>query len=317
MSAAAFHAPHTVAGVWPELRPGRFASTLRRSPEGASCALLGLADDLGVRLNGGRPGARGGPSAFRAALARYGVPWDGERRRALDVGVYDAGDVVPAEGDGEAALGETHARVESAVRSLRELGLLVVCVGGGHDLSLPAIAAVSASLGTPLGGVNLDAHLDVREKAGSGMPFRRLIERGGLEPRRFVELGLGRFVNDQSDLEWLRARGGTAVHVEAIVERGLDAHAALELAAAEGPAFVSIDLDALDQSVAPGVSAPNPFGLGPRDAARLAEAAGARREVHHFDLMELNPSHDVDGHTARVAALLFLQFIAGFCQRAP
>lgn len=312
---SAFRAPFTAPAEWPEIRPGRFASTLRTGPDGCRCALIGLADDLGVQLNGGRTGARAGPRAFRAALARYGVPWDGERRRALDVPVYDAGDIIPASGDGEPALLETHDRVERAVAALQERGLTTLCVGGGHDLSLPAIAAASASLGVALGGVNLDAHLDVREKVGSGMPFRRLIEQGHLAPRRFVELGLGRFVNDARDLDWLRARGASTVHVEAILERGLDAHAALDVAASEGPAFLSIDLDALDQSVAPGVSAPNPLGVPLRDAAKLAEAAGARREIRHFDLMEFNPSYDVDGHTARAAALLFLHFIAGFGQR--
>jgi formiminoglutamase len=309
--------PFTEAGVWPEMRPGRFASSLRKSPEGCRAALLGLADDLGVRLNGGRVGARGGPTAFRAALARYGVPWDGLRQRALDLPLYDAGDVTPAPGDDESALLETHDRVERAVAALREHGLIALCVGGGHDLSLPALRAVSASVGAPLGGVNLDAHLDVREKVGSGMAFRRLIEGRQLDARRFVEIGLGRFVNDQRDLEWLHARGGTAIHAEVVFEHGLDHTAALELASAEGPAFLSIDLDAFDQGVAPGVSAANPLGLSLRDAAPLCEAAGARREVQHFDLMEFNPNHDLDGRTARGAALLFLHFIAGLCQRAP
>jgi formimidoylglutamase len=313
---AAYRAPFTQAGVWPELRPGRFASTLSPSPDGCRAALLGLPDDLGVRLNGGRAGARGGPSAFRAGLARFGVPWDGLQARALDVALYDAGDVTPAPGDDEAALLETHARVERAVSALRERGLLTIGVGGGHDLSLPALRAVSTSLGRALGGVNLDAHLDVREKVGSGMPFRRLIEGRHLEARRFVELGLGRFSNDPRDLEWLRAQGGTAVFAEALFRDGLDPGAVLERACAEGPAFLSIDLDALDQGSAPGVSAPNPLGVSLRDAARLAEAAGACRDVQHFDLMEFNPSFDVDGHTARCAAFLFLSFIAGLCQRA-
>jgi formimidoylglutamase len=312
---AVFSAPFTSPAIWPELRPGRFASTLRKSPDGCRAALLGLSDDLGVRLNGGRPGARGGPSAFRAALARFGAPWDGLRQRALDVPLYDAGDITPAPGDDEAALLETHTRVEHAVSALRERGLVTIGVGGGHDLSLPALRAVSKSLGLALGGVNLDAHLDVREKVGSGMPFRRLIEGRHLDARRFVELGLGRFVNDQRDLEWLRAQGGMAIFAEVIFEHGLDHRAALDLASAEGPAFLSIDLDALDQGSAPGVSAPNPLGVSLRDAARLAEAAGSRREIQHFDLMEFNPSHDVDGHTARCAALLFLSFIAGLCQR--
>jgi formimidoylglutamase len=308
--------PFTVPGVWPEIRPGRFAGTLKPAPEHCRAALLGLADDLGVRLNGGRPGARGGPTAFRAALARYGVPWDGLRQRPLDVPVFDAGDITPAPGDDERALLETHVRVERAVSALRQQGLLTICVGGGHDLSLPALRAVSTSVGAALGGVNVDAHLDVREKIGSGMPFRRLIEGQTLEARRFVEVGLGRFVNDERDVAWLEARGGTAIPAEAVFDRGLDHDSALELACAEGPAFVSVDLDALDQSTAPGVSAPNPLGLSLREVAPLCEAAGARREIQHFDLMELNPSHDLDGRTARSAVALFLHFVAGLGQRS-
>jgi formiminoglutamase len=309
--------PFTAPAVWPEIRPGRFAANVRHTPDGCRCALLGLADDLGVTLNGGRAGARGGPTAFRAALARFGVAWDGLRQQPLDVPVFDAGDIIPAPGDDERALLETHRRVESAVTWLQERGLVTVCVGGGHDLALPSVTALSRVLGKTLGGINVDAHLDVRSKVGSGMPFRRLIETQALEPRRFVELGLGRFVNDAEDLAWLHARGGTMIHAEVILEHGLDGQAALDRATAEGPAFLSIDLDAFDQSVAPGVSAPNPLGLPLRDAVKLAEAAGKNPMIRHFDLMEFNPTFDVDARTGRSAALLFLSFVAGFRQRSP
>ena len=48
---------------------GRFAGTIRHdSPDGCAIALLGLPDDTGVGLNNGRPGAKDGPAAFRAAL---------------------------------------------------------------------------------------------------------------------------------------------------------------------------------------------------------------------------------------------------------
>jgi hypothetical protein len=67
--------PHTTPGVWPDgIDPGRFAAHVHQAlPAACRVAMIGLADDLGVRLNGGRPGAREGPRAFRAALARYGV----------------------------------------------------------------------------------------------------------------------------------------------------------------------------------------------------------------------------------------------------
>lgn len=308
--------PHTRPGADFDVRPGRLAARLQRaSHQGCRCALLGLPDDLGVQLNGGRPGAKTGPSQFRSALARFGVAWDGLRGRELNLHVYDAGDVEPAPGDDEAALFETHRRVLDTVTYLHEHGLIPVCVGGGHDLSLPAISALSRRVGEPLGGINLDAHLDVRARVGSGMPFRRLIEAEHLAPDRFVEVGLGRFSNDAHDLEWIGSRGAWLIHAETVLERGLDPAALLAHATAGGSAFVSIDLDGLDQTVAPGVSAPNPLGLRLYDAARLAEAAGAHPAVRHFDLMELCPRFDQDSRTARSAVLVFLHFVAGLMQR--
>lgn len=306
---------HTQAAAWPTAKPGRFATNVRTdSPAGCRIALLGLPDDTGVKLNFGRPGAAEGPAAFRAALAGFGGRFDAAAERGLDLAVFDAGDVEPVPG-GEAELLETHARVEAAALELHELGLVVVAVGGGHDLSLPTLTALSKHRGAALGGINVDAHLDVRERIGSGMPFRKLIERGFLEPRRFAELGLNRFANDQLDWEWLKAQGAELVLVDDVLRNGVRAGERLERALAGGSGFVSIDLDGIDGAFAPGVSAKNPLGLRVEHAAELAEMAGLRPEILHFDVMELCPPHDVDGRTARVAAYLFLAFVAGVARR--
>jgi formiminoglutamase len=309
---------HTVPPIWPSIRQGRFAENVRtQSADGCRVALLGLPDDTGVRLNFGRPGAKAGPAAFRAALAAFGTSFDAERGRDIDVLVYDAGDVEPASGGDEAALLETHRRVEAAALELHARGLLLVAVGGGHDLSLPTVSALSRHTGRAVGGINVDAHLDVRERIGSGMPFRRLIEGGFVAPRSFVELGLSRFANDRADCEWLQARGAQLVFAEAVLRHGLDGSAVLERAAAAGSAFLSVDLDGLDASCAPGVSARNPLGLGVGQVAELCEAAGACAAVEHFDLMELCPIHDLDERTARSAAYLFLSFVTGVAARRP
>lgn len=309
--------PHTAPGSWPERRADRLAAAVNlEAPQGCCLALLGMPDDCGVRLNGGRPGAKHGPRAFREALARFGTAWDGIAKQALDVPIYDAGDVIPAVGDDERALRQTHQRVEAAVAELRRLGLTTVGIGGGHDLSLPTLSAVSRAHGSALGGINLDAHLDVRSRVGSGMPFRGLIECGALDPRRFVELGLGRFANDPADLAWLEGLGARLIFDQTWHRHGVDLDRELELALSGGAGFLSIDLDALDQGVAAGVSAPNPLGVSVWHAVDLAERAGRDPRVLHFDLMELNPAHDPDGRTARVAALLFLNFVTGFQRRS-
>ena len=305
--------PFTRPPEWPPIKPGRFAATIEIAPAaGCPIALLGLPDDTGVRLGGGRTGAAEGPRAFRAALARFGTTFDLDAGAPLDVRVLDAGDVEPAAGDDEAALAETHARVEAAARALHEAGCVTVGIGGGHDLALPCIAAWARQRGQPVGGINLDAHLDVRESAGSGMPFRRLITGGHLDAHAFVELGLGRFANDRADVEWARAQGATLVPATEMRAPGFALAPLLERALAPGAGFVSIDLDGIDAAAAPGVSAPSPLGVGVADATQLAEAAGRDRRVGHFNLMELCPPHDHEGRTARVAALLFLSFIAGW-----
>jgi formimidoylglutamase len=328
-----FSVPFVRRGAWPAIRPGTFAATIDgESPEGCAVALLGLPDDTGVRLNGGRPGAAEGPTALRAALARFGTPFDLGADRALAVHVFDAGDVEPSSGGDEAALEQTHARVEAAVGALHARGMVTVAVGGGHDLTYPAVAAVAAARGRgrggggggggrdgrgpALGGVNFDAHLDVRERVGSGMAFRRLIAGGHLDPRAFAEVGLGRFVNDADDVAWLRAQGARLLTADAILDQGLPVESVLEQALAPGLGFVSIDLDGIDGAAAPGVSALNPCGLGVRHACLLAEAAGRDARVAHFDIMELCPRHDEAGRTARIAALLWMSFIAGFAARA-
>jgi formiminoglutamase len=277
--------------------------------------LLGLPDDAGVKLNHGRAGAAKGPNAFREALASFGLAWDGLRGRPLKVQVFDAGDIQPVRGGTEAALLETHARIERAVHRIHQLGLVPVCVGGGHDLTLPSVTALARHAGERVGGISLDAHLDVRPEAGSGMAFRHLIETKRLDPRRFAVVGVGRFANEPGHLQWLSNQGSRVFFADSLLVSGLPLKRLMAGLAKTAPAFVSIDLDGIDSASAPGVSALNPMGLSARDAASLAEAAGAAPPVRHFDLMELNPTQDASGRTARLAASLFLSFLAGFGRR--
>lgn len=272
---------------------------------GCRIGLIGLPDDTGVELNGGRIGAEGGPRAFREALLRYGVQIPSG---AAYPRVFDAGDVVPAEGRSEAALQETHRRVFEAVGALLDLGMMPVGVGGGHDLTFPLVHAV-ANRGRPMTGVYFDAHLDVRERPGSGMAFRRLVEDCGI--RELHVFGMNELVNDQGHVSWFCANGGR-VH-EGIGSLGpcLDADGR-----PHHTVFASLDLDVIDAAHAPGVSAPNPAGWTVVQAANAARACGRSPAVRCFDLMELNPARDESGRTARLAAHLFLSFLRGFAERA-
>lgn len=327
--------PHTQPGDWPDIRPGSIADELGSGCRGRSeaqatsdppttpIAILGLPDDTGVALNSGRAGASGGPTAFRAALARFGNPFDAETGRALSTRFLDCGDIVCSDHpDPETRLHETHDRASEAIEALHEAGFITVGIGGGHDGTFAFARGLARHLQSQspdarLGGLNLDPHLDVRETTGSGMPFRQLIEQGFMDPARFVELGIGRFSNSREHIEYLTTRSAHLVTIDRLLsDPKIEVDRAFEHAFGSGdPGFVTIDLDSLDGSFAPGVSAVNPMGVTPALAAAVAEQAGSNPAVGHFDIMELSPTHD-DGRTARIAALLFVHFLAGYERRA-
>ena len=323
--------PFVAPPVWPEVKLGRFAhAILRNGPEllehhaapaevgKCQIALFGLADDLGVELNGGRVGAAQGPNAFRAALAKFGVAepmgWEWPR-------VFDVGNIIPASGSDEAALHETHRRITETVKSVLEMSngqLFPIAVGGGHDLTFPFVRAVienARTRGIQLdAGVYFDAHLDVRPTAGSGMPFRKLVEDCAV--RNLAVYGASPFANNREHWQWFLNHGGTPHNIGAF--SSLD-HAGGWLTSPNheqsGGTFVSLDLDVLDSSIAPGVSALNACGITMPPLCEAIEVAGACPSVRCFDIMELNPVHDEQSRTARAAAHLFLSFLKGYTHR--
>lgn len=290
--------------VYPGLPKALMASTIRtESHEGCGVAILGAPDDLGVRLNGGRAGACDGPRAFRDALARYGVASPHGWEWPL---VYDAGDIIPSQGSDAKALQETHRRVTEVTAWLLGLGMLPIMIGGGHDLTYPFARAVTQAAG-PMSGLYLDAHLDVRDTIGSGMPFRRLIEDCGVTGLHLH--GLNPLVNADDHVRWFQEHGG-------IIHGRMDSPQDDLVRRVVGKSlFVSLDLDVLDASHAPGVSALNASGWSTREVERVVTAAGRDPRVLCFDIMELCPPHDVAGRTARVAAHMFLSFLRGVAQR--
>lgn len=276
--------------------------------EGA-IAVLGVPHDLGV---GYRPGARFGPRAVREASTRLGPLgqdgyFDVERGHPLLVGrrLVDAGDVDVLRSQPAASL----EAVEQTVRRLLEAGAFPVVVGGDHSASGPALRALAAT--GDVGVLQIDAHLDFTEAVSgsrdtSSSPLRRAAETAGVG--RILQVGIRGARTSEAAHRAARANGNlvlTREQLRATSHRDtlLDAIAAMERC------YVTLDMDAFDPSVAPGVSSPEPDGLGYRDVRALLAATAARTRVVGFDVMETNPLVDASGATAYLAALTALEFL--------
>jgi len=306
--------PDPLAGLRaPPAPPDPRASTLLRPPAGAlregETVVVGLPYDGGIPT---RPGARFGPRAIREALAAFGT-WDGERDAAP---ATDLGDLALPTTDGR----EAHRRIEEAAHTVFAAGARPIFLGGDHGCTGSVIRGLAAARPElRLGLVTIDAHLDVREYAdeaslSSGTPFRRALETGILAGERVAMVGIRRFANSRHYLDWAAAQRIRLFPVEALTDPGVSATAAAALDAATRDAdalYLSIDVDAVDAAFAPGVSASGIGGITAREMIELVATIATHPKLIGADVMELSPPYDQDARTAKLAARLLLELLAG------
>jgi agmatinase len=241
-------------------------------------------------------GAASAPAAIRAALASGHGNMVAENGLELgtDIAVQDTGDLPLSEGEGDAAL------IRAAFAAAARDGTVPIGLGGDHMVSFPAVAGLAEVHG-PLEILHFDAHTDLYDDfegdpLSHASPFARIMEGG--HARRLVQVGirtLNRHTREQAE------RFG----VEVIEVRHFSAD---KVPIPGAPLYISIDLDGFDPAFAPGVSHHEPGGLTVRDVLNVLHRV--RTPIVGADIVELNPSRDLNGVTATLAAKLVKELAA-------
>ena len=283
---------------------------------GSQVAFLGVPYDDGTPEEGIPKGQREGPAAIREAGVAildgesgwYDVETDTDH--LVGVTMADCGDVAIEDSPGS---GNFDRITEAAARIAGQA--LLVAVGGDHSISYPLGRGVAEVAGD-LDVVHIDAHADFYEDL-DGDPFT-----GASQLRRLSELpavgsvsAIGLRNADRAEVEGIRGSGGSWATSRDVIEQG--PANVIESAVPESrPLYVSIDLDVLDSSIAPGHSLTEPGGLTYRQLRAILEEVARRGRVVAFDVAEMNPSRDPSGATARVAAWTIVHFLSAiFDQR--
>src|SRR5699024_237596 len=230
-----------------------------------------------------------------------------------EVGLHDLGD---AETLGEDLEGGQSAAAALTSAALDRAGArLTVVLGGGHETAWSSyLGLVGSGLGPRAGqrwGVlNLDAHFDLREEARptSGTPFAQMAaaeQQVGRE-LHYAVLGIAEPSNTGALFDRDRELGVRWWTDEQCLEAGAAGVARFveEFAAELAVHYLTNDLDVLPAAVAPGVSAPAAYGVPLPLVAAAVRAAARSGTLTLLDVVELNPSLDIDGRTARAAARL-------------
>ena len=275
--------------------------------------LIGCPVDEGVIRNGGRPGASHAPPLIRKHLYKMTPPADRFEPFAamLEKGL-DLGDVTSA------GMEEMQQELADRIAPWLREKVPVIVLGGGHETSYGHYLGYrQAEL--PHHIINFDAHSDVRplkKGAGhSGSPFRQILEDRNTFCRSYYVMGLQPNATARDHLEFIQERGGDYAFAPQTDSR-LVAGNLGESGQIRSRIMVSIDMDVLDQSVAPGVSAPCQDGIPKTLVLDAARMAGKNRAVASIDLVEINPFFDRDDQTSRLGALIIWNFLYGLSVRA-
>ncbi|MBI2939705.1 MAG: agmatinase family protein [Chloroflexi bacterium] len=289
------------------------------SPESAAdVGIVGIPFDTSVL---GRRGTRYGPDAIRRALGRAGsYALSFEVDLAEELSIADFGDVRVLPTDVQ----ETHRQVERAIAALRSRGIVPCLLGGDHGTTYATIRGVALSLAQPIGVIQIDAHLDVRQTVdgviSSGTPFRRLLEspERPLWPANLVQMGIADWRNAHAYVRDCRAWGTRMIPAREIHSLGCEPAARQALTSATRGTtgfFLTFDMDACDVPSAPGTSAHSPGGLASWEAIELIWTIAQHPACLGFDVVETAPPLDVQEWTSELAATLVLTFLAGVARR--
>jgi arginase len=287
--------------------------------QGQPIAVIGAPLDLGA----GRRGVDMGPSAIRYAGLDARINELG--RRCVDWGnVVTAVAEATEIGDERARflpqIMETCERVAGLVERAALDGHMPLVLGGDHSVALGTLGGLARAQG-PGGVLWIDAHADLNLPETSpsgnvhGMALAAALGLGGdrfangwplpsVDPTRVALVGVRSL--DEGERELLGRLEARLFTMSDVDRFGVERVVRESLAHIAGPGFlhVSLDMDALDPDVAPGVGTPVRGGLSYREAHLALELVAESGLANALEVVEVNPVLDRENETGRLAVEL-------------
>jgi len=289
--------------------------------------IIGVPMDLGAS----RRGVDMGPSALRVAGLQ-------SRLKQLGRQVEDAGNIPVRQAEeqhyGEksakylADIAETCKGLSETVRKTLDENLMPLVLGGDHSIAVGTAAGVATHFqkeSKRVGMIWLDAHGDMNTPETSpsgnvhGMPLAAIMGFGPSEltelagakpmiaPRNVAVVGVRDL--DAKERRLVKESGVHVFTIRDVDERGMREvmTEALRVASDDTAGVaVSLDMDFVDPSDAPGVGTPVRGGAAYREAHLALEMIADSRAMVSLELVEINPVIDLQNTTAILGVELVL-----------
>lgn len=190
--------------------------------------------------------------------------------------------------------------IKDTIKQLLAEGNRVLSLGGDHSISWPVLDAYTDRY-PGLHVLHFDAHTDLYDNFDDNpyshaSPFARLAEKG--KTGSITQVGIRTLTTHHR--EQTKKFG-----IRIIEMKDFNFDFVKEL---KGPLYISLDLDVLDPAFAPGISHHEPGGLSTRQLLHCIQSL--ELEIVGADLVEYNPTRDINNMTAMVAYKMMKELIA-------
>ncbi|MCB9111040.1 MAG: agmatinase [Anaerolineales bacterium] len=282
-------------GLWGDLhRPNL-------TPEQTDFSVIGIPFD---GLASARKGAAHAPERLRY-WSRHLTPFSEDRTRLQDMTICDLGDIQITDPESDFVL------VRQKVASLPNMPIIL---GGDHSVTIPVLQAQRERYKDQrLGILWIDAHPDLCDffdgsRISHANTMRRALE-FGIEPHDVCMVGLRSWEEQEIDLI---ENGGIHVYTAAdVADRGIRhiADSVYNILNDCDAVHISLDIDCLDPSVAPGTGIPEFGGLTSRDVLTLIKSTEDLPLVG-LDVVEIAPPLDPSEATVFAGLKIIMEYIA-------
>lgn len=265
----------------------------------ADIIIMGLPLD---ETSSGIPGSRYAPDIIRKVSLNLETYYPEYDLDVEDIPFHDIGNL------GNLSLEKSLGIIEKTIEEMITDKKKIILMGGEHTISLPTILTLSKFYSN----INItifDAHLDLRDeypfscKISHATFLRRICEQ--LESYSITILGVRAFSKE----EYIYAKENK-INLISASEIKNDLQSVKRKLPKNTLLYLSIDIDVLDPSVAPGTGCPEPDGLDISMLRKIVRYLCRNNVIIASDITEVNPLADCNNITSYVAARLIMDLMA-------
>jgi len=272
---------------------------------GADVAFIGFPFDS-TQIS--RTGANYGPRGIRehsSLFLTYNATSDVDLSQKFKMA--DCGDIPVIPGD----VARTMETASGLIGAILDGGAKPFVLGGDHSVTIGGVRAFAKRHKKP-GLILFDTHFDTADNVGGVQdshccPITRAID-AGFDPEHTVLIGMSGWLNPRSEMEYAQRHGMTVITLDDIMKHGAEAAGRKAASVLNGTEniYLTIDIDALDASIAPGTCVPTAGGMMLREMFAILNAFKTLN-IGAVDIVEVAPSLDPTNITQITAGRIILE----------